>query len=125
MADSVTTVSVTIGTAAVLADVSGLLHSYPLVSFAGMGCIGGIAGWALAMDRGELDKSNARQILCFLCRRLMLGACIGVAASVWWSDTAVNQGLWMLITGLLSIDPVRGTRVAWDRILAMIPKATK
>jgi hypothetical protein len=90
-----------------------------------MGCIGGIAGWALAMDRGELDKSNARQIACFLFRRLMLGACIGVAASVWWSDTEMNQGLWMLVTGLLSIDPVRGTRVAWDRILAMIPKATK
>lgn len=121
MADSVTTVSVTVGTAAVLAEFSGLLHSYPLVSFVGMGVVGGLAGWGMALDRGDLDQSTGRQILCFLFRRVLLGGCIGIGASVLWSDTPTQQGLWVFVTGLISVDPVRGVRAIWDRVLSRLP----
>lgn len=125
MADSITPVSVTVGTAALLADVSGLLGTYPLVSFVGMGGIGGVAGWALAMDRGELDAASWRAILCLLSRRLLLGGCIGVATFVWWSDAPQNQGLWTMAVGLAAIDPVRAVKVVWDRFLEMLPKGAR
>ena len=124
-ADTTVSVSVAVGASALLADISGLLQAYPLVSFCGMGMIGGVAGWALAMDRGELDAAAARGIFCFLSRRLMLGACIGISAAVWWADGRESQGLWMMLTGLLSVDPVRGIRALWTRFLERIPKGQR
>lgn len=126
MADSsVITGSAAVAAAAILTDVSGLLTAYPAVSFIGMGLTGGLAGWALAIDRGQLDHQGARFILCMLARRLMLGMCIGIAAVVWWSDVRSSQGLWMMLTGLISIDPVRGVKAVWERVLVMLPKAVK
>jgi len=117
MADSLVTGSVAVAAAAVLADISGLLAAYPAISFMGMGAVGGLAGWGLAIDRGELDTAHFRIVLCMLGRRLLLGMCIGVAAAVWWADSKASQGMWMMTTGLLSIDPVRGIRAVWTRVL--------
>lgn len=123
-ADTTVSVSVAVGASAVLADISGLLQAYPLFSFCGMGMIGGLAGWALAMDRGEFDSAGARFVGCFLFRRIMLGLCIGVAAAVWWADTKESQGFWTFVAGLVAIDPVRGTQAVWNKVLGLLPRKT-
>lgn len=125
MSQELTSSAATVGVSAFLADISGLLAAFPAVSFVAMGMVGGLAGWALAMDRGELDVMPWRQMLCMLWRRLILGGCIGIAAGVWWADSPNAIGAWLMVTGLLSIDPVRGTQAVWERAMAMIPRAQK
>lgn len=120
MADSAVTGSIAVATLAVLADISGVFHTYPVLSFVGMGMVGGLGGWALALDRGDLDHVPYRIILCMLGRRLILGACIGIAAATWWADDKTSQGLWVFLTGLLSIDPVRGVKAVWNRVFAKL-----
>lgn len=106
-----------------LSDFSILFAAFPIFPFALIGMIGGLAGFGLAMERGgALDHSSAREIFCFLARRMLIGACIGVAVGLWWSDGKdnTNRGLWMLLTGLASTAPVEILRGAIDLAMVLV-----
>lgn len=92
---------------AILAAARDLLVAYPIVGFVALGILGGIAGWAFAVEQGLLDESTARDHACFATRRAILGGCLGVAVwMMWdvWGSTSVMLG--MLAAGVAGAFPM-------------------
>jgi hypothetical protein len=96
---------------AILTETDMLFQHTPVVGFAGMGVIGGFAGWCLMIETGKLEGSNRVYVVTLL-RRIALGACIGVGGGIVWAAIGnEHKGLWMLGTALIACAPVESFRM--------------
>lgn len=90
----------------ILSDMAATMVAWPLLKFVGLGLVGGASGFFLAQETGKLDGMSRREVLCFLGRRLVLGACIGVMVYVGWAGTSEYANLWMLGVCVISTSPI-------------------
>lgn len=110
--------------ASVVTDVSHLLVTFPLISFACIGAVGGAMGYLLLAEQGKLDALSWRSSLCVLVRRLLLGGSIGTVVYVGWADQVETKGLWLLATGIIATSPVELTKKAIDLFVGLVSKRT-
>lgn len=108
--------------ASILGDISLALQSWPILAFIGLGTIGGVSGFFLAQESGRFDQSSRRDIWCFLGRRIILGAAIGVVVYVGWADQSEMRGLWLLATGVIATSPVEMVRKVIEVLTGLVQK---
>ena len=93
----------------------------PMLGFVCIGGLGGIAGWALAVETGRLDDHPLRGLACVLARRIVLGAIIGVCGGALWLDAGTaSRGPWMFCVGVAATAPVEISRVAMQALTRLI-----
>lgn len=91
-----------------LGGLRDLVAAYPLIGFVSMGVIGGLAGWAFAVEHGTLDQATLRGHLAFILRRVLLGGCLGVALWLAWESYTLGPHLvGMLAAGAIGAFPMR------------------
>jgi len=89
-----------------LSDVAAMLLAWPVLKFIGLGLVGGASGFFLAQETGRLDNLSRGQRACFLSRRLLLGACIGVMVFVGWAGDSEYVNMWLLAVCIISTSPI-------------------
>lgn len=106
-------VSIVTGATLLLAALRDLLIAWPVIGFVCMGVIGGVAGYAFAVEHGALDEADLRGHLGFLFRRVALGWCLAVAVwMVWEAYSPATPLLGMLAAGVAGAFPVQAFRFA-------------
>ena len=109
------------GFVATLTESGVLFDRVPMAGFVAIGAIGGVSGWALAVEMGKLDSHPLRGHVCVLARRIVLGMAIGVAVGALWLDAGTSsRGLWMLGTGIAAAAPVEIAKAAIDSMVRLI-----
>lgn len=107
----------------VLDDVQALYLSSPLLGFLTCGLLGGLAGWAFALEQGKLDRVKWRPHVCFVARRLLLGVTFAVMAwLVWPVDKGAMPTGGMLTTGLLAAFPLEVVAALKDTAIDFLKK---
>ena len=107
----------------VLADLQAVYLSSPLLGFLTCGVLGGLAGWAFALEQGKLDRVKWRPHVCFVARRLLLGVTFAVMAwLVWPVDKGAMPTGGMLTTGLLAAFPLEVVAALKDTALEFLRK---
>lgn len=106
-----------------LADIQAVYLSSPLLGFLTCGVLGGLAGWAFALEQGKLDRIKWRPHVCFVARRLMMGITFAVMAWLIWPverDHMPTGG--MLTTGLLAAFPLEVVAALKDTAIDFLKK---
>jgi len=106
-----------------LAEIQMLYLSNPLLGFLTCGVLGGLSGWAFALEMGKLDRVEFRRHVCFVARRLMLGVTFAVMAWIVWPvDTGKLPSGGMLTTGLMAAFPIEVVAALKDTAMEFLRK---
>lgn len=94
--------------ALILATLRDLLIAYPVIGFVFMGLAGGIISWVVAVEGGIFDQWEFRKHACFVTRRALLGAALGLCTwMLWQSYQPVPVLIGMLAAGMAGAFPIK------------------